>query len=186
MDSYRTLRIYGNKTSDASYTVTVNGEVVDHGKNELFSFITNTKVHGSCSVAISVQTGNIILTNCTATYPALFNGINGTATFVQPIESPVAIVENKKIKIIPFEISIKAGETFVYEHLMFNGPTRFNITTNNIDLFPGVDVYIGDFLTNTISQNVLGIRDEYEYTQFPNQLTFENLEKLKEIVALGS
>ena len=182
MDSHRTLRMYGSKTSDTNYTVTVNGQVVDNGQDELFSFITNTKLHGSYNIAISVLSGSVTLTNCTATYPALINSTEGTATFVQPIESPVAVIENETVRIVPFDISINEGTTFIYEHLMFNGPTRFNITTKDIDLFIGMNLYIGDFLTRTFNKNISDFHAEYDYTYKPNIYNPENLEILKEIV----
>ena len=177
MDAYRTVTVYGSKTPDASYTVTVNGQEVDNSQDGLFSFITNTTLHGSCSVVIKVQTGSITLTNFTATYPALINNIEGTATFVPPIKSPVAVIRNNTIEIIPFNIDINKGTVFVYEHLLFNGPTRFNITTKNIDLFTGMDLYIGDFLTQTFNQNIVDAYEEHNYSHQPDDLS-ELLKKL--------
>ena len=182
MDAYRTLRMYGHKNPDTTYTVTINGKLVDNGRDELFSFVTNTQVHGSYSIVISVERGGITLTNCTATYPAYFNQIEGTATFDQPIEEPVAVIANQSIKTLPFEIDIKAGESFAYEHLMFNGPTRLNITTKEKDLFPGINVYIGNLITEKLSGGILTVQPEYEYTRQPNEFTPENLNKLKELV----
>jgi hypothetical protein len=182
MDAYRTLRIYGSRQPDTKYSVMVNGELVDNGQDELFSFITNTKVHGSYNVVINVERGGITIDNCTATYPALINQVEGTATFNQPIREPIAVIENKSIKTLPFEISINAGESFAYEHLMLNGPTRLVIRAEMQDLFPGINVYIGDFILNEFSKGILDVQAEYEYKKHPNEFTVENEEKLKEIV----
>ena len=181
MDAYRTLRVYGHKEPSTTYTVSVNGKMIDNGQDELFSFVTNTKVHGSYSIIIDVKSGGITMTNCTATYPALINQVQGTATFNQPIREPIAIIENKSIKTLPFEISINKGEYFVYEHLMLNGPTRLVISTEK-DVLPGSDIYIGDFIKNEFSEGILNIHAEYEYEKQPNEFTVESEEKLKEIV----
>ena len=183
MDSYRTLRIYGIKTPNTEYTVRVNDHVVENGGDELFSFITSTTLHGSCSISITVSFGKLIIKNCTCTYPAIFNGVEGTATTVQPIAEPVALIKNGELITVPFDFVIDEGETFSYEHLMFNGPNKFVVTTEGKELFYGVDINLGFHWINELATGVLEVEPVYEYKPKPNDVTsLEDLKKLKEIV----
>ena len=182
MNSYRTLRIYGHKTPDAEYTVTVNDQLVCNGIEDLFSFSTDTSVHGSADIVISVESGSITLSKCIATYPATFNNVEGTVTFIQPIKEPVAVIRDGKLSTIPFAITVNQGEQFSYKHLMFNGPTRINLTVKNIDVTQGMDVYLGNFLKNEFHQCIVNFEPEYRYERYPNELTTKDLELLKEFV----
>jgi len=180
MDTFRTLRIYGTRSPNTEYTVNINGEPVSVGTDELFSFVTNTKLHGSNNIVINVINGSITLTHCTATYPALFNGIEGTATMVQPIAEPVAVIENGEIKSIPFPIIVNADNPLNYEHLMFNGPTRFRISIEGLGIVPGINVFIGNAIKNEFTQGIVDIQVDYEYEKFPNEISsIEDLESLK-------
>ena len=183
MNSYRTLRIYGVKAPDTVYTVKINDQIVDNGINELFAFTTDTKLHGSCNISITVNFGKLVMQSCTCTYPASFNGIDGTATTVQPIAEPVAVIKNGELVTVPFDIVINKDDTFSYEHLMFNGPDKFIVTTNGIELFPGVDINLGYFWINDLASGVLEVETEYSYIPKPNDVTsLLDLTKLKELV----
>ena len=175
--------MHGFKSADADYIVVINGKVIDNSTDELFSFITSTTVHGSYSISISVNTGFIIMTHCTATYPAIFNDVNGTATMIQPIAEPVAVIKNGELKTVPFEITINADENFSYEHLLINGPTRLIISTEGKELFPGVDIDVGNFIDDQILDGILDIQAVYEYQNKPNDcMSKDDLKQLKEIV----
>ena len=180
MDTFRKLRIYGTTEPHTEYLVTINGESVDLGVDELFSFVTNTKFHGSNNVVITVLKGSVTLTHCTATYPASFNGIDGTATMIQPIAEPVAVIENGEIKSVPFPITVNTNETLNYEHLMFNGPTKFRIFTAGLNIFSGIDVFIGNALTKEFNPVIFDIKTDYEYEKFPNEINSKtDLDALK-------
>ena len=175
--------MYGVKDTNTVYTVKVNDQIVENGIDELFAFTTDIALHGSCNISITVNFGKLALQNCTCTYPASFNGIDGTATTVQPIDQPVAIIKNGELITVPFDIEINKDDTFSYEHLMFNGPDKFIVTTNGIELFPGIDIDLGYFWNNNLAPGVLEVETEYSYIPKPNDVTsLEDLKKLKELV----
>lgn len=183
MDAFRILRVYGHKQPNTQYTVTVNGMPADTAGDGLFSFTTNTKLHGSCTVSVKVDQGSITLTHGTATYPAIYNGtVSGTVTIDQPIDRPIVVI-NKTVEFIPFDITIKQGQVFDYEHMLFNGPTRFRIATVGIDLMPNLNIHIGNLRTKEFIQGVVDVQTDYEYQQQPNMNTVEDLEKLKSLVS---
>ena len=186
MDTFRTLRIYGFKQPGTEYIVKINGVVTELGSDDLFSFITNTKLHGSNNIIINVLSGKLTITHCYATYPALFNNVEGTATMVQPIADPIAVIENGQIFSVPFPIVVSEGETFDYEHLMFNGPSRFKIAVQGLGINPGINVFIGNAMKNEFTQGITDIQVEYDYERFPNEINSEedlNNLKLKVLMA---
>ena len=180
MDTYRTLKIYGHRTTDVEYTVLVDGAPVNTTGEELFAFITNTKFHGGLDVMIDVQVGALSITHVTATYPAKINGVSGTVTMIQPIAEPIAIGD--QLLQMPFDIEIKSGQKFNYKHLMFNGPTRFIIHTN-ITATEGMNIFMGNVLTNEFNSCIIECNPEYEYQhQFNDVHSKEHLDLLKQTI----
>jgi hypothetical protein len=181
MSTFRKITLHGHKSPDAEITVLVDNKNINIGSEDLFSFNTSTRLHGSSDVVIDVTKGNIVLTNCTVTYPAIFNNtVAGTITFIQPIEEPIALIEDQQIKTLPFKIQVGPGEKLAYKHLMFNGPTRYNILIEDIDLVPGINIFIGNILKRRYIKNVIKHVGEYDYIYLPNNSRSpEDLEKLK-------
>lgn len=142
----RTLRVHGQATNNTFLKVTVDDTVVKEGLvvDELYSFTTSTEFHGKATIRITVVSGEVTITNVTSTYPAVFNNdVDGFLTFRQPILNPFVV--NKKLVDIN-TIKLKTGDTFEYDHLMFNGPHFFVVHTHK-DVHQGDIVKIGDFLT---------------------------------------
>jgi len=183
MDSYRRLKLKGTTSQSAKYKVLIDGKDVDYLDDCIFSFVTKTSFHDSLSISIVVEKGWIRLEKCTASYPATFNGISGTATIIQPIESPIAVIENNTINQIPFNITINENETFNYEHLMLNGPSKLLISIKDQEMYENIDFFVGNFLTKEISKGITDIQTEYNYNPKPNDIyKEEDLEKLKSLV----
>lgn len=180
MNSFRTLRIYGTKDPNTDYTVFVNGTEVDVGLDELYSFVTGTEFHGSYNVKICVTNGSLTLTHVTATYPAIINGIEGLATMIQPIKYPIAIFENNCMKQLEFPIKIDASEILDYEHLMLNGPTLWKIDIKDPVVKQGVNIFVGNLLTDEITNGITDIKYDYRYDKKPNDINSTvDLENLK-------
>ena len=185
MESFRKLKVFGKISTNTKYTITINGEeFTPYNGEELFNFSTSTQLHGGIKVGINVQEGEVRLEKCLVTYPAILNGINGTLTVIQPMEEPVAIIEDGTIRSIPIEgIEIHSGETFEYHHLMFNGPSTIVVETEGHDIFPDVDIYAGDLLQNDIVDGITSIDHKYDYSDMqPNNIfnksDFENLKQI--------
>jgi hypothetical protein len=143
----RTLKVYGQTTPNTCLLVTADNVVVKNGQvtDELYSFVTSTELHGKASIKIQVLSGSVKITNVTSTYPAIINeSIDGFVTFRQPVLNPF-VVNKEQIDIS--SITLNEGDTFEYDHLMFNGPHRFAINTHK-DVESGSTLTIGDFLTN--------------------------------------
>ena len=165
---YRTLRVYGK--SDTELEVTVDGQPVHSTGSELFAFVTSVQKHGKVEVDIKTS-GRVTITNVTATYPALFNNeFKGTVTFRQPIESPLVINRQAFNTLI-------ATDRLTYDHIMFNGPTEFGVTTT-ADIYEGVDLDLVDLL-NIDSTQIISVVPSYTYTPLPHKLRGrEDLDKL--------
>lgn len=130
----RTFDIIGQATADAS--VLVDNNTVFTGKingTKLFTFTTDVRLHGKVKVEIKVRSGSIKIQKCLVTYPALINGVTtGGVQFDQPIKHPMVTEYNGNLLTIEEAI---ITDYFCYDHLMFNGPTIWNIqTTNEIDM----------------------------------------------------
>ena len=184
-ESYRTIVVHGSAEPSTVITVTVDGQLCKDGiveNDSLFSFQTNVKKHGKVEVEITVVSGSITIGNVTATYPVLFNGITrGTITFEQPIVDPIVVVKGNLICTVKPN-TVRVTDSFKYDHLMFNGPTEFRITTkrqvtenDNIDV--GGHIRLG--FINGIFEN---FEAYYNYNQLPNDfVTNDNdLNLLKE------
>jgi len=180
METTRCLKIYGNVTPNAKYDVFVNGVKTKSEGEEIFSFETSTSFHGSMPISIIVHSGEITLKKSTSTYPAIFNNVHGKATIIQPIKSPVAVYKNANLESLPFEIKISSGQTLNYEHLMFNGPSRFIISVKNKNINLGEEIFIGDFLSKTVIKEITNIEYEYDYKKKSNDIFSDiDLENLK-------
>ena len=187
MEAFRELKVFASKSVDAKYTITINdSEFKPNNKNEeLFNFSTSTQFHGAYRFNLKVQEGELCLDKCLATYPALFNGIRGTMTAIQPMEEPVAVIEDGKIRSIPLEgIKISSGETFEYYHLMYNGPSMIIVEIDDHDIFPGVDIYFGDLLQKTVIDGIKSIDYTFDYSGVrPNNIWKKSdFEELKQFV----
>jgi hypothetical protein len=179
--SIRTLHVNGIKFPDTEYSVSIANHVVEYNDNELFSFTTDVKMHGSLCVQINVQHGSIIMQGCTVTYPAIINNIDGYVTIDQPITSPVTILENNKLITMPYDIKIKSGETFKYYHLMANGPSLFNIEIN--ENLTNSKLYLGNLSNIKLLNKIKKINKIYNYKH--KQLNFQNPKHLEHLKLLA-
>ena len=94
-------------------------KLYDTDDNLVLSYKTDHKFHGSQLIEIE---GPILLGKFLVDYPAKINGEFGIVTFDQPIETPIYTQD-----FIPQPFPLFVGGTQVFEHLMFNGPSYFNI-----------------------------------------------------------
>lgn len=192
MESFRKLRIYASTSDDAKYKILVNGsELVSYKPDdgELFSFETSTEFHGSVSVEIQVFEGFVTLSKCHATYPSIINTVPGTITMLQPMKEPIGILENGGIRSIPINgIVVSKGETFNYEHLLYNGPNVTIIELDGHDIQPNENLYLGDVLNHDVIAGIKGIEYKFEYSDVKphNIWKGEDFEKLKEFILNNS
>lgn len=178
--SIRTLRIYGTYDKNTVINVTVDNVPADNvlQNDLLYSFTTSTELHGKRTTNITVLTGKIQLGKITATYPALINGVDGYATFIQPIENPL-VTFTDKLNFIPKDLELTAPNTIQFDHLMLNGASKLIITSLET-IKSGQEIYIGD-LRNPPT-NGLSVKPEYTYTPLPNKFNQEDFEKLVDTV----
>ncbi len=185
MDTFRTLKIYGHRSTDVEYSVVIDNELTDNSTDELFCFQTNTKFHGALDVSITVVKGSLTITHVTATYPAEINNHAGYITMIQPIAEPVGIVTGSTLNTLPFPITVDNGQTFCYKHLMFNGPTKYIVSLNE-DSFEGMNLYVGNFLNNELNPAIGNIEYVFEYHPLPGRVnSVEDFSLLKQLVILN-
>lgn len=181
VEVYRTIRAFGECAPGTEYVVTVDEKPALRESNELFSFITSVALHGSCTVKIEVKSGNLKMNRWTATYPALFNGVPGYAVFKQPIVNPIALFDNNQLQEFS-EISVNENEIFEYEHMMFNGPTKFIISIDR-EINEGDTIIVGDLVTLSFTPGIVVNDVEHDYNKYPNDVCLSSdLEVLKNIV----
>lgn len=181
VEVYRTIRAFGECLPGTEYFVTVNGVPALREGNELFSFITSVSLHGSCTVKIEVKSGSLKMNSWTATYPALFNGVPGYAVFKQPIVNPIALFDNDQLQEFS-EISINENEIFEYEHMMFNGPTKFIISIDR-ETTEGEIIFVGDLVSLSFNPGIVVNDVEHDYKKYPNDVCLSSdLEALRNIV----
>ena len=94
-------------------------KLYDTDDNLILSYKTDHKFHGSQLVEIE---GPVLLGKCLVDYPAQINGEFGIVTFDQPIETPLYTLD-----FVPQPFPLFVGGIQTFEHLMFNGPSYFNI-----------------------------------------------------------
>tara|TARA_B100001778_G_scaffold277689_1_gene241396 strand:+ start:191 stop:652 length:462 start_codon:yes stop_codon:yes gene_type:complete len=133
-------------------------KLYDIDDNLILSYKTDHKFHGSQLIEVE---GTVILDKILVDYPALINGKFGIVTFNQPIETPLY-----NLNFVPQPFPLFVGGTQLFEHLMFNGPSYFNI---------GVDeyrpwMYIGNLITKKFIPELKSISPVYKYKKQDNNI----------------
>jgi hypothetical protein len=181
ISTFRTLKAHGSVSQGTQYSISIReAEVNKNDETCLFSFITPTNFHGSYSVRIEVYSGELKIERWTATYPAILNGVDGFATFEQPILKPMVILKNGVLREYSF-IEVRARQVFQYEHMMFNGPTKFLIETEN-EIEKNATIYVGDLIKSSFSPEIKSLKPDYQYEPKPNNLKEDDLNLLRNIV----
>ena len=126
-------------------------KLYDIDDNLVLSYKTDHKFHGSQLIEI---TGTVILKKCLVDYPALINDQFGIVTFDQPIETPLY-----DLNFVPQPFPLFVGGTQTFEHLMFNGPSYFNIRVDEYK----PKMYIGNLITKKFIPELQSIDPVYKY-----------------------
>ena len=143
-------------------------KLYDIDDNLVKSYKTDHKFHGSQLIEV---TGTVILKKCLVDYPALINGQVGIASFDQPIETPLY-----DLNFVPQPFPLFVGGTQTFEHLMFNGPSYFNIRVDEYK----PRMYIGNLITKTFIPELQSIAPVYLYEKQDNNIwDKEDLRKLE-------
>ena len=122
-------------------------------------------------LSISCLTVLVILKKFLVDYPALINGQVGIASFDQPIETPLY-----DLNFVPQPFPLFVGGTQTFEHLMFNGPSYFNIRVDEYK----PRMYIGNLITKTFIPELQSIAPVYLYEKQDNDIwDKEDLRKLE-------
>ena len=143
-------------------------KIYDIDDNLVLSYKTDHKFHGSQLIEI---TGTVILKKCLVDYPALINDQFGIVTFDQPIETPLY-----DLNFVPQPFPLFVGGTQTFEHLMFNGPSYFNIRVDEYK----PKMYIGNLITKKFIPELKSISPVYNYKKQDNNIwNKEDLRKLE-------
>ena len=143
-------------------------KIYDIDNNLVLSYKTDHKFHGSQLIEI---TGTVILKKCLVDYPALINDQFGIVTFDQPIETPLY-----DLNFVPQPFPLFVGGTQTFEHLMFNGPSYFNIRVDEYK----PKMYIGNLITKKFIPELQSIDPVYKYKKQDNNIwEKEDLHKLE-------
>ena len=144
-------------------------KLYDIDSNIICKFTTDQKFHGSKRIEIQ---GAVTIEKCLVDYPALINGKIGVVTMHQPIETPLYSLD-----FVPQPFPIILGDgTYVFEHLMFNGPTIFKVTVDKYK----PKMYIGNLITKQLAPEVKTISPVYNYKKKDNNIWDKNdLHKLE-------
>ena len=143
-------------------------KIYDIDDNLVLSYKTDHKFHGSQLIEI---TGTVILKKCLVDYPALINDQFGIVTFDQPIETPLY-----DLNFVPQPFPLFVGGTQTFEHLMFNGPSYFNIRVDEYK----PKMYIGNLITKKFIPELISISPVYKYKKQDNNIwEKEDLHKLE-------
>ena len=143
-------------------------KIYDIDNNLVLSYKTDHKFHGSQLIEI---TGTVILKKCLVDYPALINDQFGIVTFDQPIETPLY-----DLNFVPQPFPLFVGGTQTFEHLMFNGPSYFNIRVDEYK----PKMYIGNLITKKFIPELQSIDPVYKYKKQDNNIwKKEDLHKLE-------
>ena len=126
-------------------------KLYDIDDNLILSYKTDHKFHGSKLIEV---TGTVILKKFLVDYPALINGQVGIASFDQPIETPLY-----DLNFVPQPFPLFVGSTQTFEHLMFNGPSYFNIRFD--DYLPLM--YLCILITSTFLPSLQSLPPFYLY-----------------------
>ena len=133
-------------------------KLYDIDDNLVLSYKTDHKFHGSQLIEV---TGTVILKKFLVDYPALINGQVGIASFDQPIETPLY-----DLNFVPQPFPLFVGGTQQFEHLMFNGPTYFNIRVDEYRPW----MYIGNLITKKFVPELQSISPVYKYRKQDNNI----------------
>ena len=133
-------------------------KLYDTDDNLVLSYKTDHKFHGSQLIEIE---GPVLLGKLLVDYPAHINGEFGIITFDQPIETPLYTTH-----FIPQPFPIFVGTTQTFEHLMFNGPTYFNIRVDEYRPW----MYIGNLITKKFIPELQSISPVYKYKKQDNNI----------------
>ena len=148
-------------------------KIYDIDDNLVLSYKTDHKFHGSQLIEI---TGTVILKKCLVDYPALINDQFGIVTFDQPIETPLY-----DLNFVPQPFPLFVGGTQTFEHLMFNGPSYFNIRVDEYK----PKMYIGNLITKKFIPELKSISPVYKYKKQDNNIwNKEDLRKLETLCKL--
>ena len=143
-------------------------KLYDTDDNLILSYKTDHKFHGSQLIEIE---GPVLLGKLLVDYPAYINGEFGIITFDQPIETPLYTTD-----FIPQPFPIFVGRTQIFEHLMFNGPSYFNIRVDEYRPW----MYIGNLITKKFIPELQSISPVYKYKKQDNNIWNEkDLQKLE-------
>jgi len=190
----RYFYIFGSRTADARFDVSVNGESVDNPfetSNHFYPndpslgvinywFITANHVFGALPVTITVRQGSVTVSQTRVLYPAKLypagaNKMSGYYSIVQPIGDPKWLVRiNGELqpeqiqtdRLKESEFTLHAGDVLEYSHGMLNGPDYFFVSYQSQNLYPVVDEYNPN-ITQRIMKN---------YNQ---DILVQNLERMK-------
>ena len=133
-------------------------KLYDTDDNLILSYTTDHEFHGSQLIEV---TGTVILKKFLVDYPALINGQVGIASFDQPIETPLY-----DLNFVPQPFPLFVGGTQQFEHLMFNGPTYFNIRVDEYKPW----MYIGNLITKKFIPELKSISPVYNYKKQDNNI----------------
>ena len=139
----------------------------DSYDNVVFSYKTDHKFHGAKRITMEAPT---VLKKVVVEYPAKINGEFGIVAFDQPIDNPLYY------NYIPQPFPLFVGETRTFDHLMFNGPTYFNIRVDEYRPW----MYIGNLITKKFIPELKSISPVYNYKKQDNNIwNKEDLRKLE-------
>ena len=133
-------------------------KLYDTDDNLILSYTTYHEFHGSQLIEI---TGPVLIGKCLVDYLAKINGEFGIVTFDQPIETPLYTLD-----FVPQPFPLFVGGTQQFEHLMFNGPTYFNIRVDEYRPW----MYIGNLITKKFIPELKSISPVYNYKKQDNNI----------------
>ena len=176
----RYFYIFGSRTADARFDVTVNGESIDnpfetedhYDPNNLslgvinYWFATANHVFGALPVTMTLRQGSVTVSQTRVAYPAKLypagaKTMPGYYTIVQPIGDPKWLVRiNGELqpeqiqtdRLKESEFTLHAGDVLEYSHGMLNGPDYVFVCYRSQNLYPVVDEYNPD-ITRLILRN---------------------------------
>jgi hypothetical protein len=165
----RYFYIFGTRTADARFDVSVNGESIDnpfetnnHGDPNdpslgvvNYWFTTANHVFGALPVTITMRQGSMTVSQTRVAYPAkLYPAgaitMSGYYSIVQPIGDPKWLVRiNGELqpeqiqtdRLKESEFTVHAGDVLEYSHGMLNGPDYFFVAYRSQNLYPVIDEY---------------------------------------------
>lgn len=163
----RYFYIFGSRTADARFFVSVNREPIvnpfeteDHFYSNdpslgviNYSFTTDSHAFGTVPITISVWQGSITVSQTRVAYPAKLypagaKSQSGYYTIIQPIGDPKWLVRiNGQLQpdqvqtdaLKESEFTLHAGDFMQYNHGMINGPDYFSVSYQSKTLYTIID-----------------------------------------------